>query len=493
MFMSRPHGTVDGGWILRRVFAIGGSHSRKDHAHPFESGDDRERSVTALDSGPRRALTVFGITVGCTAVLLGLAALFDGSAPGMSSLNGVPPGLGTMKANTAAAIVILGTGLALTATGRNSRALVTAAAAIALGLGLVTLAEYALDWNAGIDQWLSRDAGRLPAAYPERPAVATALMISLLGAALLCAQRPALHRVKTFSAVSASLIAWAALNSYLFGAQALREVPLFSSVDLRSAAMMLVLSVALLTVEPLSPPIRMMIANDTGGVVCRWLLPPAIIAPPVLGWLLTRKDALYVFPPQLDWALYAAASSLGSVFLIILLAHRISLIDAERDAALELSRNDPLTGLANRRAFDSFLLENFNLAKRHGHTLSLMLLDIDWFKTYNDGYGHPAGDDLLRAVAVLLSSLARETDLAARVGGEEFAIVLPETDLAGAHTLAERVRTELERSSLFRRRVTVSIGVAAVTDLAASATTLVKECDAALYRAKEGGRNRVSS
>ena len=447
----------------------------------------------ALDTRTVRSLAVFNITVGCTAMLLGCVVLVGGWALGVNALKSVLPGLSTMKPNTAAGIVALGAGLALTANGRGSRVLGMAAAALALGLGLVTLSEYAIDWNPGIDELLFKDAGALPAAFPGRPATATALMMSLLGAALLCAQRPTLHLMKTFTALSASLIAWAALNGFVFGAQAMREMPLFSSVALHTAAMMLVLSVGVLAVEPVSSPIRTMLANGAGGIVCRWLLPPAIFAPPLLGWLLTREGALDLFPTQLNWALYAAASSLGSVLLIMLLAHRIMLIDAERNAAMELSRHDPLTGLANRRAFDSFLLEKFNLAKRHGHALSLMLLDIDRFKSYNDAYGHPAGDELLRAVGILLSSLARKTDLAARVGGEEFAIVLSETDLAGAHILAERARTEVERSSLFRRRVTVSVGIAVMTGLTADTSTLVQDCDAALYRAKGAGRNRVSS
>jgi len=451
------------------------------------------RAVIALDTRTVRSLAVFRIIVGCAAVLLGCVVLVGGWALGMNALKGVLPGLSTMKPNTAAGIVTLGAGLALTAFGRGSRVLGKAAAALALGLGLVTLAECALDWNAGIDQLLFKDSGALPAAFPGRPAMATALMISLLGAALVCAQRPTLHLMKTFAALSSSLIAWAALNSYVFGAQALREVPLFSSVALHTAAVMLVLSVGLLAVEPVSWPMRTVLASGTGGIVCRWLLPPAILAPPFLGWLLTREGPMDLFPPEFDWAVYAAASSLGSVLLIMLLAHRITLIEAERNAAMELSRHDPLTGLANRRAFDSFLLENFNLAKRHGHAFSLMLLDVDRFKSYNDAYGHPVGDELLRNVAILLSSLARETDLPARIGGEEFAVVLPETDLAGAHILAERARMEVERSSLFRRRVTVSVGIAAMTDLTADTSTLVQDCDAALYRAKEAGRNRVSS
>lgn len=176
----------------------------------------------------------------------------------------------------------------------------------------------------------------------------------------------------------------------------------------------------------------------------------------------------------------------------MLLVHRITVIDAQRTAATKLSRHDALTGLANRRAFDEFLSEHSNLARRHGFPLSLMLLDVDHFKSYNDTYGHPAGDELLKGIGMLLASLARDTDLAARVGGEEFMIVMPQTDLAGAWNLAERVRTEIERLPLFKRRVTVSIGIAAVTADSAGISNVVQDCDAALYRAKEAGRNRIA-
>jgi diguanylate cyclase (GGDEF)-like protein len=409
----------------------------------------------------------------------------------MDALKSVLPGLSTMKANTAISIGALGASLTLARSSPPLRILGQTAAAIALGIGLLTLAEYALGWDVGIDELLFKDSAVSSGRAAGRPALATALMIALLGAALLCVPHSALHAGKSLGAIAASLIAWAALNAYVFGPHALSEVPLFSSVALHTAAVLLLLGIGVLATPPASWPIRTVVASGTGGIICRWLLPFAIAAPPLLGWLLSRSVAHDVLPSEFKWALYSAASSLGSVWLILMLAHRITLIDAERSAATELSRHDPLTGLANRRAFDAFLLESFRLARRHEHPLSLMLLDIDRFKSYNDEYGHPAGDELLKALSGLLSSLGRGTDLVARVGGEEFAIVLPQTDLTGAAILAERAREEVEQSALFRCRMTVSIGIAAVASRTPSPAMLVQECDAALYRAKRAGRNQV--
>ncbi len=444
------------------------------------------------DPGTTRSLQVFAAVVGYFAVCLGAVVLVGGWGLDITSLKSVLPGLSTMKANTALGIAALGTSLALADNGPRLRVVGMAAGALALILGLLTLAEYALDWNLGMDQLLFTDAATPVAAHPGRPAIATAITIALLGAAQICRQIPVLHGFKTAAAVAASLIPWAALSGYVFGPQALHQVPLFSSMAVHTVVALLVLSISTLAAQPISWPISTAFAKGTGGTVCRWLLPPAILAPPFFGWILDRESVFSGYPDPFRWALYAATSSLGSVWLILLLAHRITVIDTERSAATELSLHDPLTGLANRRAFDSFLLESFKLAKRHNHPLSLVLLDIDRFKSYNDHYGHPAGDQLLNAIGTLLSSLARETDLVARVGGEEFCIALPETDLAGARVIAERVRAEVERSRLFKCGVTVSVGVAAVSDSTATPSMLIEDCDAALYRAKAAGRNHVS-
>lgn len=170
------------------------------------------------------------------------------------------------------------------------------------------------------------------------------------------------------------------------------------------------------------------------------------------------------------------------------------------DALIEvMALRDRLTGLLNRRAFDEQLLRVWQQGQRDRRSLAILLIDIDHFKSFNDAFGHPAGDDALRHVAHVLKSFARRPlDMAARYGGEEFAIVL--YDLADAHIadIAERVRREVEEISVanrqVRRRVTVSVGVAAVIPgVGRTPLGAIQLADDALYEAKELGRNCVVS
>ncbi len=164
-----------------------------------------------------------------------------------------------------------------------------------------------------------------------------------------------------------------------------------------------------------------------------------------------------------------------------------------------LSYKDGLTGLANRRMLDMVLEREWASARRNMRPISLILLDIDFFKQYNDYYGHLAGDECLKRVAQLLQGASRSQDLVARYGGEEFVVVLPETDLAAAAAAAERYRElvvdemiEHERSGI-GLHLTISQGVGTIipgeSDTAAD---FIAAVDKLLYRSKQGGRNRVT-
>ncbi|MBI3131834.1 MAG: diguanylate cyclase [Acidobacteria bacterium] len=167
----------------------------------------------------------------------------------------------------------------------------------------------------------------------------------------------------------------------------------------------------------------------------------------------------------------------------------------ERQALL-----DGLTGIPNRRRFQEFLDYVGGLAVRQGAPLSVILLDVDQFKAYNDHYGHPAGDEVLRRVArALVLTKRRTTDLVARYGGEEFVAVLPDTDAEGAGLVAEAMRASVEALAIPHAhsgtggRLTLSLGVATWQGaMGGDPLTLLKAADQALYRAKQGGRNRVS-
>jgi two-component system, chemotaxis family, sensor kinase Cph1 len=162
-----------------------------------------------------------------------------------------------------------------------------------------------------------------------------------------------------------------------------------------------------------------------------------------------------------------------------------------------LASTDGLTGVANRRAFDEHLQREWARAIRSRRSLALIILDLDFFKQYNDHFGHPMGDECLKQVAHVLQHERRPTDLAARIGGEEFSLILPDTDIEGAMAVAESVRSRIEGLHLDHAKspmgvVTASFGVAVATaDRSGTAQDLIQAADTALYEAKKGGRNRV--
>jgi len=162
--------------------------------------------------------------------------------------------------------------------------------------------------------------------------------------------------------------------------------------------------------------------------------------------------------------------------------------------ALDTALKDPVTGINNRAALNATIDREVNLSHRHGYALSVIMLDLDHFKRINDEHGHLAGDTVLRTVAGRITDCTRGSDMAFRYGGEEFTVVLSNTDIDGAALLADRIRKTIAATPTiidgFEIAVTVSMGVSTL-EAGDSAATLLSRADAALYDAKTAGRNRV--
>ncbi len=214
----------------------------------------------------------------------------------------------------------------------------------------------------------------------------------------------------------------------------------------------------------------------------------------------------YLIKPFEDISLIATVANRAAE-KIRLSRHNAELIEALKGKNQELHRlnlafkdlaiRDGLTGLFNHRYFQECLAKELYRSKRHGGPVSLLFLDVDSFKAYNDAHGHVRGDQLLSVLAEILKKNLRATDTAARYGGEEFTVILPQTSREGAYALAEKIRSQVYEhafegsESQPSGRVTISVGIASFPEDAADGLSLVHQADQALYEAKQQGRNRV--
>lgn len=195
---------------------------------------------------------------------------------------------------------------------------------------------------------------------------------------------------------------------------------------------------------------------------------------------------------------FFATIAFESIFCYVLEFSRLKARNELLKLALsheKAARTDELTGLANRRDMHQQLLSEYSRYQRSGHHFSVVLIDLDWFKRINDEYGHDTGDAVLQWFAELTRNVVRQSDLAARWGGEEFLILLPDTSLLQALNLAERLREQVANSKFrFHDRdfpVTISAGVSSITQ-ADSVNHLLKQVDVQLYSAKDNGRNQIA-
>lgn len=222
----------------------------------------------------------------------------------------------------------------------------------------------------------------------------------------------------------------------------------------------------------------------------------SLFHPPHAGSISVRENTFEGLR-HLQWTAHALLDEHGNISGLISIGRDVTQHVTEMNVLEEQAWRDPLTGLANRRHFMDMGNAELIRTHRYKRPLSLLTLDMDHFKNINDTHGHQAGDLVLQRFAGIVAAVIRDVDIAGRIGGEEFAILLPETDTVAALGVAERLHKAIRSSEIPLRsgatlRFTASIGIAAVDDAAATLDALLERADQALYQAKRSGRNTTS-
>lgn len=217
----------------------------------------------------------------------------------------------------------------------------------------------------------------------------------------------------------------------------------------------------------------------------------------LIGALITALTVMAILPySDSGFRAVEYGMVIDAVLLSLALAQRVKTVQEEKLTAQKEAKTDAMTGLLNRRAYGEIALTEVNRCKRYGGNLTLIMLDIDYFKRVNDTYGHAAGDQVLREIADILRNILRENDYGFRVGGEEFVLLLPETTVKEATHLADRIRIEVEsRRIVFLEHeifTTISFGISGLYPQDRSIEEVEKRADEALYSAKDRGRNQIA-
>lgn len=443
--------------------------------------------------------------VGLAAWVLDLAALKEFSG-----------GHAAMKANTALGFIAAGLSLfAFTTLPRASRlgqALRYGGAGLAGAIGFVTLLEHLLGVNLGIDQLLVPDYSTTSDLNPGRMPRAAATGLAIFGLASLFLPRAPAWSFWTGFALNA-IAFWASIFvcvAFMLAPDSLYAFAWSARVSAHSAIAFLVLYTGVMLAVPERGWARIVMTDKLGGIMARRLLPLMAILPLGIFWLTQKGSNLGLYPDPLGEYFAAVALLIVLTTLVLVACGRLNVIDAHRRVAEEgrhrahaaavrlqqMADTDSLTGLANRRHFLAVAEEGIAGAHGDGAPLSLLMVDIDHFKRVNDTFGHAAGDQALRLLGATLKESTRRADCVGRLGGEEFAILLPGATADVAQDIAERICKHATTLVILdgkgqRFGFSVSIGLACLGDADTRPEDLLARADAALYRAKRAGRNRV--
>ena len=411
---------------------------------------------------------------------------------GFDQLASLALGVAPMRGITAVTFLIVAAILLLILSeARWARPLCQIGALLMIGLGSANFAEHLGLVDFGFSNWqLMVDRQPMTA----RMSVMTSVVLTLFGfrsLAFLRWKNPLVGDVLSIALLATSMIAMAALGvTVAHGDKSvlLRSTPL-------AAVLLFSTSLAWIAIEPTTRLGRVVVARGIGGMIARRLMLPALLLPVLYAWVAQwARSVLGIEEAALISisAFITGASVAMLVWYAAALSERVDLQRAKVRALYDAAHTDALTNLANRRSFDEILARLLHERHQVDRHFYLLMLDLDHFKPYNDSFGHPAGDEVLRRTGVLLSSRIRPQDIAARYGGEEFAVLLGDCSMDAAVQTAERIRAAFLDENWPHRAVTVSIGVAQATG-EDTAEALIQRADSALYLAKERGRNCVVS
>lgn len=439
-----------------------------------------------------RGFIVFSRVVAALMIVVALVVL-TGWWWGAGLLTRLMSGQPSMKAHAAIGFALSGSALLLShGTGRARSRLAPWLSLAVMGIGLAALAEYAWSVDLRIDQLFDDLFARQPGLLPGRMAELIAVAFVLLGGlGLLVSTRRWLY-LREGLAVALLAIAMTGLASYGI-ALAGQDSVLFNRVSVYTTFLLLLAALGWMASTPTTGLTRVATASTLGGEFARRLLLPALLLPVVFAFVFEVLQSWLGLPQALAFAFVALFSGGAVAWLVWWVATLLDKLERQRRKSALLRNDadtDTLTGLANRRAFDDALANLLRGQREHDAMFSLLMLDLDRFKAYNDAFGHLAGDEVLRITGHLLGAALRPSDLAARYGGEEFALLLPDTDATRAGEVAARILDAFRGFAWPQRAVTISIGVAQ-SAAADGAMELIQRADAALYDAKHAGRDRV--
>lgn len=431
-----------------------------------------------------RGFVAFSRVVGALLVACALAIFLATAVLGTDAREALPWTDATPRLNSALAFLLAGCALLLCRVAPKLSVGLSLAVAALAGIEVVghvlQTTEYAPD-----ARWLGMDASRR---MNELAALAF-MLLGLAGAVAVMQRAIWLREALVLIVMGIALASWASWGLVLAGEEAnlLRRLPVVT------ALLLLLLCLGWMSAVPTTGLTRIAVADSLGGALARRLILPALLLPVLITFFLAVGQSRLGISQSLLYALTAVLTGGVITSMIVWVAFLLDRSERLRRtgvAARAEADTDGLTRLANRRALDGAL----GWIWRDGEDaqLAVLMLDLDNFKSFNDSFGHQAGDEVLRETAGLLRAAVRPGDLVARYGGEEFVILLPGADAAAARRVGERVLDAFRGKDWPLRPVTISIG-AAVMRPGDAPDSLLRRADAALYRSKQDGRDRFTA